>query len=666
MMIIGLLVLANFVTLDLLIRTQQHFIKLTELGGEQRLMFQRVNRVAAHVMAEVEKDQPDRRLLERSQAHLGSLIAKLRANHLALMANTARTSFGLMNTSEINRYFTEKPFQLDHNVGRFLDRTDKLAAFDADTLNQRYRMWGAMDLAAATDGKIVRGLDQVMSEFYALGKSHIGLLRRTHIILTVLTAATMVLVSLLLFRPLVCRLSQEHQNLLRSRAKLDHLAHHDPLTGLGNRAKFNLELEEARDQADAAGSFFTLLLIDLDNFKNINDSLGHKAGDAVLVAVTKLLGSMVRSSDCIARLGGDEFAILLKDTDEKHRIRSFALALNAKLADPIQLGDGQLFVGGSIGSAHYPVDADNLDDLLAYADLAMYRAKSEGRGCHVHFHDELRTTLDCFQKQTDDLRRALGQQEFVLHYQPIVETVSGRPCGFEALIRWQHPERGLLFPGSFLPAAERGGLMIDLTRCVLDRVHADRQQLVAGIANGYVSINLPEAFLAMRDAPELIRSACGGDPGGWLQVELLENVLLHRAHDTILRNLHRFAAMDVSIAMDDFGTGFASLSHLRAFPCHVVKIDRSFVGDLERDPEALAIIRGVSIMAEGLNMKVVAEGVETEAQRHQVAACGCQFAQGFKFTRPIPLEQAVQWTRQALGREGIGLREHPQLAHEVS
>jgi diguanylate cyclase (GGDEF)-like protein len=412
-------------------------------------------------------------------------------------------------------------------------------------------------------------------------------------------------------------------------AKIMHMARHDALTNLPNRVLFQDKMEKALGRGDRIAVMF----LDLDRFKSVNDSPGHSVGDALLCAVTERLQRVVSPGDTVARLGGDEFAIV-----QRHAAPATASELASKiiaeLVDPFDVQGHQLIIGTSIGIAMAPADGREPDQLLRNADMALYRAKSDGRGTYHFFQPEMDAQMQERRKLELDLRKALQGDEFELSYQPLIDLTLGEACGFEALLRWKHPERGLVPPDEFIPVAEEIGLIVPLGDWVLKQACRDAVNWPVKVT---VAVNLsPVQFRNPMLALSVV-SALGqsGLAASRLELEITESVLL-QADRTVLDALHQFRDLGVRICMDDFGTGYSSLSYLRSFPFDKIKVDRSFIRELSKDNDCMAIIRAVMRLGFSLGMITTAEGVETEEQLDILRAEGCMQVQGFLFSQAVP------------------------------
>jgi diguanylate cyclase (GGDEF)-like protein/PAS domain S-box-containing protein len=418
--------------------------------------------------------------------------------------------------------------------------------------------------------------------------------------------------------------------------KIAHLAHYDALTDLPNRVLFREQIQRELLKA-ANGQQFALLYIDIDEFKGINDSLGHHIGDELLKAVAARLKDCTRPGDLIARLGGDEFAVIQTAITGRRDVENFVARIYEAIRQPCQCLGHQLSTDASIGIALAPEDGTELDQLIKHADLAMYAAKAEGRRVHRFFEPAMDARAQARLTMEQDLRQALADGSFEIHYQPLLDLASGEVTGCEALLRWRHPERGMVSPAEFIPVAEDTGLINEIGDWVMQTAcmeAADWPSHVR-IAVNVSPIQLKSPTLALRITGALATSGLAPDR---LEVEITEAVLIHD-DESALAILHQLRAIGVRIALDDFGTGFSSLSYLKRFPFDKIKIDRCFVSDIE-DEGSLAIVQAVVNIAAARNMTTTAEGVETEQQRAMLRRLGCTQMQGYLFSAPKPAAEA--------------------------
>ena len=420
----------------------------------------------------------------------------------------------------------------------------------------------------------------------------------------------------------------------RAQAQITHMARHDALTNLPNRTLFREQLEQALRMAKR-GDKFAVLCLDLDHFKDINDSLGHPIGDALLMEVGRRLISCVREGDTVARLGGDEFAIVqLCGTDEANPAVSLASRIVEEISAPYVVGGHQLVIGASVGISLAPDDGRNPDELLKKADLALYRAKADGRGTYRFFEAGMDARAQARRLLELDMRAALPRGEFEMHYQPIRDLAAEKIVACEALVRWRHPLRGLIPPGNFIPLAEETGLIVQIGEWVLRTACRDAAAWPDDIG---VAINLsPVQFKDPNLVAHVMNAlAQSGLPACRLELEITESVLLQNSEAT-LATLHALRTSGVRISLDDFGTGYSSLSYLRSFPFDKIKIDRSFVEDVTSRDDSLAIVRAVTGLGRSLGIATTAEGVETPAQLELLRREGCTQAQGYLFSQPRP------------------------------
>jgi len=438
--------------------------------------------------------------------------------------------------------------------------------------------------------------------------------------------------------------------LKRSREELDQLAHYDPLVNLPNRLLFTERAKQDLERARANKRSGALLLIDLDHFKDINESLGHSLGDALLQAVSARLSEQLENGMTLGRLGGDEFALLCEDHGAE-KATALALRLLDRLNEPYQLGDRELFSSASIGIVlyPYPTDVQNVEQLMRNADSALFKAKSSGRSTYAFYSQELTSQARQRVELVTALRQALEQGQLRLHYQPIYDLRHGTITGFEALVRWQHPEKGLIAPGIFIPIAEETGLISAIDRWVLEQAcHQAQEWLAQNRPLGFIAVNISSRLfgngeLDLQVATILARS---GLDARHLELEITESAVMQDP-DAAVQLLQRLRALGVQLAIDDFGTGYSSLQRLKRMNVHKLKIDQGFVRGLPNDHDDAAITRSVISLAHNLGLKVVAEGIETTEQAAFLLEQNCDYGQGYGFARPLPAE-AIEWSPTAL------------------
>lgn len=449
---------------------------------------------------------------------------------------------------------------------------------------------------------------------------------------------------------------QDISDYRHAQERIHFLASYDPLTGLANRRLFTQRLQAALTAAGAGG---TVLLVDLDRFKTVNESLGHAAGDELLRAMAQRLGHYLRTDDTLAYLSGDEFGVLMPGIVALKEVEALADTLLRAIAEPVHIGGREFFVSGSMGIALYPRDGSEPTEVLRHADVALYRAKAQGRGTYrLYAQTPRKAALDRLDLERE-LRRAIERQEFVLHYQPQLDIRSNRIVGAEALVRWNHGKLGVVSPAQFIPLAEETGLIVPLSEWILDE--ACRQGSAwrgAGLDRLRIAVNMsgfsfksggPKRHNIARVIEEILaRTGLGADE---LEIELTESMLMHDVAET-LQLLADLSALGVHLAIDDFGIGYSSLNYLKRFPIDVLKIDQSFVGDLARDPNDAAIVSAIIGLAHTLDLCVVAEGVETATQLQFLRDRRCDLYQGYLAARPLAADVFAAHLREHKSRHG--------------
>jgi diguanylate cyclase (GGDEF)-like protein len=427
---------------------------------------------------------------------------------------------------------------------------------------------------------------------------------------------------------------------IRSEERVAHMARHDALTDLPNRVLLNERLEHELKRVKR-GECLAVLCLDLDHFKSINDALGHAIGDQLLKLAAERLRGATRDPDTVARMGGDEFCIIMTQMKEPTDASALSRRIRESLIKPFHIEGHTIIIDVSIGISVAPNDGDEADVLLRSADMALYGAKEDGRGVFRFFEPEMNTRMKARRELEMDLRKALVGKEFELHYQPLVNLETNEINAFEALLRWNHPKRGLISPADFIPVAEETGLIIPLGEWVLKAACYEAVEWPEHIK---IAVNLSPTQLHNRNLLHVVNAALAesGMPAARLQLEITETVLLQNTFAT-LQTLHALRNLGVQIALDDFGTGYSSLSYLRSFPFDKIKIDRSFIQDLGNGTQPAAIVQAVTNLAKSLNMTSVAEGVETQEQRSVLQSMGCSEMQGYLFSKAQPAKDIRQF-----------------------
>ncbi len=432
----------------------------------------------------------------------------------------------------------------------------------------------------------------------------------------------------------------------RTEDDIYRMAYYDTLTGLPNRTLFKDRLKQALNHAEHNSSIVAVMFLDVDNFKRINDTFGHSGGDILIKEIAVRLEHIIRKSDSVARhqhgnmfarLGGDEFIVLLSEIRKIEDALKVAERINDAMSIPFSLVNQEIFVSVSTGIAVYPVDGNNSDSLLKNADSAMYYAKEQGRNNYQFYVQSMNArALECLTME-NDLRRALENDELLLYYQPQVDIIHGRIIGVEALIRWQHPEKGMVSPADFIPIAEKNGLINPIGEWVIKTAcNQLRKWQDQGVTHISMSVNIASQQFQQENFIQIITNAVNiaGISTSDLMLEITESTLMQKT-DTTSKKLHEVTAMGVQLSIDDFGTGYSSLSYLKRFPIQAIKIDYSFVKEIITNPDDAAIVEAIISMASSLKLEVVAEGVETEEQLKFLREQGCKVVQGYLFSRPL-------------------------------
>jgi len=430
--------------------------------------------------------------------------------------------------------------------------------------------------------------------------------------------------------------------------RIAYMAEHDALTDLPNRLLFHARLDEAMSRLQRHGEQLAVLFLDLDEFKNVNDTLGHPAGDLLLKAVAERLRQCLREPDTVARFGGDEFAVLQTGLQGRHEARLLADRIVTLMSEPFDIGDQRIVIGVSAGIALAPDDGESPDLLLKNADLALYQAKEDGRCIFRFFEPSMEMRICARRALEQDLRNALTASQFELYYQPLLTLGTGAVCGFEALLRWNHPERGMVSPAEFISLAEETGLIVPLGEWVLRQACAEAAKWPGDLK---VAVNLSPSQFKNGNLTSVVFSAlaAAGLASGRLELEITESVLLQESK-TNLSTLHQLRSIGVSISMDDFGTGYSGLSYLRAFPFDKIKIDRSFISELGESGDCTVIVQAITKLGARLGIRTTAEGVETKEQLELLRNEGCTEMQGFLLSRPMPATEISRFLSS--GAEG--------------
>lgn len=540
------------------------------------------------------------------------------------------------------------PSEHDLLLRSFLERAEMLGKIDNNSRRRRYSYWGAIDFAAASDGFIMRGFQEKIQQSFTKSEASIVTAKQISALLIFSLVVALLAVGLFVLNPLLKKLRMEYEKKKVFEQRLSDLAHRDGLTNLPNRMSFiklldQLVASRALREDGSNGGSFVILLIDLDYFKEVNDTFGHPTGNGLLIEVAKRIASAVDADAMAARLSGDEFAVLAPNLSTEAEAEVLAERIRKNLFQPYLIDGHALNISGSIGGAIFPDHGSNAADIIRCADLALYAAKKKRNHLTI-FTESMMAHRLAESKLRSALFNAVENDEFLVYYQSKVDTVNGRHVGFEALVRWRHPDLGILAPGRFLHLLDTASSITAMTEVVINKVaHDIRVWRDAGLSYSSVAINMPEAVLISEAAYDMLSNAVRRYSLDWsdLAIEITEDVFVNKYREQILATVVKLAQRGVSIALDDFGTGFASLTNLRDFQFDDVKIDRSFVSTIGIDSKSEQIIKAMVSLVGDLGKNCVAEGVETQEQIRFLRQVGCAVVQGYYFGKPEPFEMAT-------------------------
>jgi diguanylate cyclase (GGDEF)-like protein len=646
LLIIAAITMASFILLQQMLAAQQHDDTLLTLASEQRALSQRVV-----FLAGATKDAPRENQLPLI-ASLRKAVTEFEANYDMLLARTGadRLSPAHLDPQSIGSVLFDKPYHVDRlstelaaNGWRFISALEtELGVAGADYRAGKETAVLDEIVANAT----LEGFTALGQRIDALADARLDSTLALHRTLFFSTIGVIILIALFIFRPMSDVILRKTDELMDARNSMAFLAVHDGLTGLHNRAFLTDHFDTLIKGAQRRDERMAVVQIDLDRFKQINDTLGHAAGDYVLVITAQRMRESCRASDICVRLGGDEFVMILQGAGTTEDINMVAKRIMKRINEPISFQGATILPGASAGIAVYPVDADSATDLVVHADLALYSAKKQGGGAYSFFSEELRRELEHRKQLEHDLRQAIAEKSFQVYFQPQVSLTSGAIAGVEALVRWKHATRGMIPPGEFIPVAEKTGLMAEIGRVVIAKaIRAAAEWHRAGLQFGRLAVNVSGTELREVDFDKFLFDTleAEGLPPQKLSLEIVESVILDDEKTGIAAKLRHIRSAGVHLELDDFGTGYASLSHVNPNEIDRLKIDRRFVQNINANGDNTKIVRAITELARGLGISIIAEGAETEAELTSLRSIGCDQVQGYSIAFPMPTEEAEEW-----------------------
>lgn len=646
LMIIAAMVMASFILLQPMMAAQRHDDTLLDIVGTQKALSQRIVFLASATGAASRDQQP------ALVAALKQATGEFQTNYDLLLQRTAAdpASPAKLDPKSIESVLFAKPFHLDYfSVGLIANGERLASAFESQLAmpGGDYKGGGErVNLDASVANATLSGYAALGHRISAYALERSDRLLELHRTLFYATIGVIVLVALFIFRPMSNIILRKTHELVDARNSMAFIAVHDGLTGLHNRSFLTDHFDTLIRGAHRRRERLAVVQLDLDRFKQINDTLGHPAGDYVLVVTAQRMRDSCRASDLCVRLGGDEFVMILNGAGGTEDINMVARRILAQINEPIIFQGTTILPGASAGIAVYPVDADNAGDLLVHADLALYSAKKMGGGNFSFFSEELRRELDYRKLLEHDIRVAIETRAFQVYFQPQVSLTNGAISGIEALVRWNHAERGMIPPGEFIPVAEKCGFMPEIGRIVIAKaINEAAEWNRAGIAFGRLAVNVSGSELREPDFDRFLFDTLekAGLPPQKLSLEIVESVILDDEKTGIAAKLRHIRAAGVHLELDDFGTGYASLSHVNPNEIDRLKIDRRFVQNIHENGDNSKIVRAITELARGLGISIVAEGAETEAELDSLMAIGCDQVQGYSIAFPMPQEKAREW-----------------------
>jgi len=645
LLIIATMTMASFLLLQQMMAAQQRDAELISLVSAQKVLSQRVVLLATALGDAHERNR------NATIASLRQAVSDFDRNQDALLQGTEIGTLAIRHRdpASVENILYEHPYYLDQFSTELVANGWRLIS----ALETEIGVPGA-DYRAGTErarldetvaNATLEGFDTLGKRIASLADARLGHTLTLHHVLFYSTIGVIILIALYIFRPMSDVIQRRTDELTEARNSMAFQAVHDGLTGLHNRAFLNDHFDTLIKGAQRRNERMAVMQIDLDRFKQINDTLGHAAGDYVLVVTAQRLRQACRASDLSVRLGGDEFVLVLQGAGSMEDIEMVVRRLLASINEPISFQGATILSGASAGIAVYPMDGDNARDLIVHADVALYAAKKAGGG-FTFFSSELRSELEHRKQLEADLRRAIADKSFQVHFQPQVSMATGAIAGVEALVRWRHAERGMIAPGEFIPTAEKCGLMADIGRIVITKaIRAAAAWHKTGLEFGRLAVNVSGAELREADFDTFLFDTLEkeGLPPRKLALEIVESVILDDEKTGIAAKLRQIRSAGVHLELDDFGTGYASLTHVNPNEIDRLKIDRRFVQNIDANSDNGKIVRAITDLARGLGIAIVAEGAETEAELSSLRSIGCDEVQGYSIAFPMPADQAEEW-----------------------
>lgn len=646
LLIIAAMVMASFILLQQMMAAQQRNETLQNIVSTQKALSQRIVFLAGATGAASPDKQP------AMVAALKQATAEFETNYDLLLDQTGADPMSQVrfDPKSIENVLFAKPFHLDYfSVGLIANGKRLISSFESKLANSGEGYKGGaerVNLDASVANATLSGYAALGQRISAYADARSEQLLDLHRTLFFATIGVIVLVALFIFRPMSKAILRKTHELVDARNSMAFIAVHDGLTGLHNRTFLTDHFDTLIKGAHRRRERLAVIQLDLDRFKQINDTLGHAAGDYVLVVTAQRMRDSCRASDLCARLGGDEFVMILNGAGGTEDINMLARRILEQINEPITFQGTTILPGASAGIAVYPIDADNAQDLLVHADLALYSAKKMGGGNFSFFSEELRRELDYRKQLEHDIKVAISERAFQVYFQPQVSLTDGTISGIEALVRWNHAERGMIAPGEFIPVAEKCGFMPEIGRIVISKaINEAAEWNRAGIAFGRLAVNVSGTELREHDFDAFLFETLekAGLPPQKLSLEIVESVILDDEKTGIAAKLRHIRAAGVHLELDDFGTGYASLSHVNPNEIDRLKIDRRFVQNIHENGDNSKIVRAITELARGLGISIVAEGAETEAELDSLMAIGCDQVQGYSIAFPMPQDKALEW-----------------------